>query len=104
MVGTFFKDDDFEFMMLMALGATYHKGADIGECLSAAASIEDGDYEGWYRAWLATADRVREFAKQSVARGHRVSARDAFLRASTYYNTAAFFLDGTSDPSRLLPT
>jgi hypothetical protein len=104
MVGTFFKDDDFEFMMLMALGATYHKGADIGECLSAAASIEDGDYEGWYRAWLATADRVREFAKQSVARGHRASARDAFLRASTYYNTAAFFLDGTSDPSRLLPT
>ncbi len=46
MVGTFFKDDDFEFMMLSALGATYHKGADIGECLSAAASIEDGDYEG----------------------------------------------------------
>jgi hypothetical protein len=29
-----FKDDDFEFMMLMALGATYHKGEDIGECLS----------------------------------------------------------------------
>jgi hypothetical protein len=104
MVGTFFKDDDFEFMMLRALGATYHKGADIGECLSAAASINDGDYEGWYGAWLATADRVRGFAEQSAAKGHRASARDAFLRASTYYNTAAFFLDGTSDPSRLLPT
>jgi hypothetical protein len=104
MVGTFFKDDDFEFMMLRALGATYHKGADIGECLSAAASINDGDYEGWYGAWLATADRVRGFAEHGVAKGHRASARDAFLRASTYYNTAAFFLDGTSDPSRLLPT
>ncbi len=42
----FFKDEDFEFMMLMALGATYYKGADVGECFSAAASIEDGDYEG----------------------------------------------------------
>jgi hypothetical protein len=104
MVGTFFKDDDFEFMMLRALGATYHKGADIGECLSAAASIQDGDYEGWDGAWLATADRVRGFAEHGVAKGHRASARDAFLRASTYYNTAAFFLDGTSDPSRLLPT
>src|SRR3712207_3390866 len=104
MVGTFFKDDDFEFMMLQALGATYHKGADIGECLSAAASIEDGDYEGWCGAWLATADRVRGFAEHGVAKGHRASAREAFLRASTYYNTAAFFLDGTSDPSRLLPT
>jgi hypothetical protein len=105
MVGTFFKDDDFEFMMLSALGATYHKGADIGECLSAAASIEDGDYEGWYHAWLATADRVRGFAEGSAAKGHQASARDAFLRASlTYYKNAAFFLDGTADPSRTLPT
>jgi len=104
MVGVFFKDNDFEFMMLMALGATYYKGADVGECLSAAASIEDSDYEGWYRAWRTTADRVRGFAERSAAKGHQASARDAFLRASTYYNTAAFFLDGTSDPSRLLPT
>jgi hypothetical protein len=105
MVGTFFKDDDFEYMMLGALGATYHKCADIGECLAAAASIEDGDYEGWYRAWLAIADRVRGFAEQSVAKGHQTSAREAFLRASlTYYKNAAFFLDGTSDPSRILPT
>ena len=103
-MGTFFKDDDFEFMMLMALGATYYKGADVGECLSTAASIEDSDYEGWYRAWRATADRVRGFAQQSAAKGHQASAKDAFLRASTYYNTAAFFLDGTSDSSRLLPT
>jgi hypothetical protein len=104
MVGAFFKDDDFEFMMLLALGATYYKGADVGECLSTAASIEDSDYEGWYRAWRTTADRVRGIAEQSATKGHQASARDAFLRASTYYNTAAFFLDGTSDPSRLLPT
>jgi hypothetical protein len=105
MVGTFFKDDDFEYMMLMAIGATYHKCTDIGECLTAAASIEDGDYEGWYRAWLATADRVRGFAEQGAAKGHQASAWEAFLRASlTYYKNAAFFLDGTSDPSRLLPT
>jgi pimeloyl-ACP methyl ester carboxylesterase len=105
MVGTFFKDDDFEYMMLGALGATYHKCADVGECLTTAASIEDGDYEGWYRAWLATADRVRRFAEQSAAKGHQTSAREAFLRASlTYYKNAAFFLDGTADPSRTLPT
>ena len=104
-MGTFFKDDDFEYMMLGALGATYHKCADVGECLTTAVSIEDGDYEGWYRAWLATADRVRRFAEQSAAKGHQTSGREAFLRASlTYYKNAAFFLDGTSDPSRILPT
>ena len=104
-MGTFFEDDDFEYMMLSVLGSSYYRCADIGECLTAAASIEDGDYEGWYRAWLATADRVREFAEQSAAKGHQASARAAFLRASlAYYKNAAFFLDGTSDPSRILPT
>ena len=51
-MGTFFRDDDFEFTMLLALGATYYKGADVGECLSTAASIKNGDYESWYQGWL----------------------------------------------------
>jgi hypothetical protein len=33
-----------------------------------------------------------------------VSARAAWLRAATYYDTASFFLDATKDPDRLLPT
>ena len=103
-VGTFFRDSDFEFTMLLALGATYYKGADVGECLSTAAAIKNGDYESWCQSWRATADRVRGFAEKSAAAGHRASAREAFLRASTYYDVATFFLDGTSDPSRFLPT
>jgi hypothetical protein len=73
-VGTFFKDDAFEFMMNIALGATHHRGVDIGESLSAAASMEDGDYEGWYHAWLTTAERVHGFAQRSAANGHQESA------------------------------
>jgi hypothetical protein len=103
-MGTFFKDDDFEFVMLLNLVATYYKGAEVGECLSTAARIKSGDYEGWYREWRATADRVRGLAEKSAAAGHRRSASETFLRASMYYNTAISFLDGTSDPSRFLPT
>ena len=48
---------------------------------------------------------MRGFAEQSAAKGHQASAKDSFLRASlAYYKNAAFFLDGTSDPSRILPT
>ena len=47
---------------------------------------------------------MRGLAERSAAKGHQASARGAFLRASNYYNAAAFFLDGTPDPSRLLPT
>ncbi len=44
----FFKDEAFEFMTELALGATYYHGADIGECLSTVARIKNGDGESWY--------------------------------------------------------
>jgi hypothetical protein len=71
MMGRFFRDDDFEFMVLLALEATYYKG----------------DYESWYQSWRTTADRVRGFADESPAAGRRASTREAFLRASMYYTT-----------------
>lgn len=100
----FFKNADFEFLMDLALGATYHRGADVGECLSAAARIEDGDFESWYVEWKATGDRVADVARACEREGHEVSAREAWLRAATYYDTATFFLDSTSDPERFKPT
>jgi hypothetical protein len=100
----FFKHDDFEFMMELALGATYHRGADIGECLSTAARIKDGDAESWYSEWKATGDRIAEAARASELAGRRVSAREAWLRAASYYDTATFFLDATDDPERMKPT
>jgi hypothetical protein len=100
----FFKHDDFEFMMELALGATYHRGADIGECLSTAARIKDGDAESWYSEWKSTGDRIAEAARGSEQAGRRVSAREAWLRAASYYDTATFFLDATDDPERMKPT
>lgn len=100
----FFKSDDFEFMLSLALGATYHQGADVGECLTTAARIGDGDFEEWYREWKATADRLAAAAKSSEMGGRRFSARSAWLRAATYYDTAAFFLDSTDAPERMAPT
>jgi hypothetical protein len=34
----FFKDDDFEFVFLLALGATYHKAADVSEAARASST------------------------------------------------------------------
>ncbi|MEW6555150.1 MAG: hypothetical protein AB1384_12800 [Actinomycetota bacterium] len=39
----------------------------------------------WYEEWYATAERVRGIADDGMAAGHEVSAREAYLRASTYY-------------------
>ncbi|HWV35909.1 MAG TPA: hypothetical protein VNZ55_09750, partial [Thermomicrobiales bacterium] len=99
-----FKYDAFEFLFLLTLGATYEQGSDIGECFAAAAKVKDGDPDSWTAAWAELADRVHGIAETSDAAGHRISAREAYLRASNYYWAATFFSDGTSDPSQFVPT
>ncbi len=83
-----FKDPTFSSLLLRTIAETYYKGADIGECLSTAYRINEGDFESWYEEWLKTAKRVHSYADDCTAKGHTISARDAYLRASNYYRTA----------------
>jgi dienelactone hydrolase len=99
-----FAADDFEFQFLIALGQAYERAADVGECFAAAAMITDGDYDSWFDTFFELAERIRGEAEASTAAGHAVSAREAYLRAATYYAQASFFADGTHDPTRLVPT
>jgi len=99
-----FDDPSFQFEAEITLGSSYRRGADIGEVLVTAAAITSGDAESWHGAWTDLARRVEGIARASAASGHVASARDAFLRAATYYAAATSFLDGTADPSRLVPT
>ena len=80
--------------------ATYG-GADFGECQQVIERVGDGGVDAWHREWTATADRLFEGAEESAAGGHRVSARDAYLRASTYYRAAYEPLFGAPVDERL---
>ncbi|MFD9189129.1 hypothetical protein ACFWCA_12985 [Streptomyces phaeochromogenes] len=93
----FADDRQFWFETLRILGHAAYGGSDIGEVLTTAEAITSGDYDSWHDAWRATADRVAAQAEDSLAAGHRVSARDGMLRAATYYSTAEFFLHGNPD-------
>lgn len=99
-----FKNEQFDFETNLALGAVYHRLGDVGETLATVGRIKDGDYESWFREFLTTGRRVRDIAEQAAGNGHRVSAREAYLRASSYLFAATSALDGTSDPDRLVPT
>ena len=68
-----FQDPTFSFQLLRVIGETYYKGADIGECLSTAYRIKEGDFESWHQEWLKTAERVNKYAYESLAAGHTVS-------------------------------
>lgn len=94
-----FKNPEFSFQLLRTLGHAINGGSDIGECVSTACRIKDGDFRSWHDEWLVTARRVHDIADCCLAKGHKVSAREAYFRASEYYRTAEFFLHGTpADP------
>ena len=73
-----------------------------GEVSTTASRIEEGDRDGWYREWIATADRIAAVGEESASAGHAVSARDAYLRASSYYRTAYLPLYGSPVDPRLV--
>lgn len=99
-----FKDAQYSFQCLRAASQSVAGGADIGEVLLTAGRIKEGDDESWYREWLATADRLEKTADRFLAEGHKVSAKEAFFRASNYYRSAEFFLHSNPEDPRILST
>lgn len=95
-----FDDDSFSYEALRAAGFASYAGADLGEVISTANRIPEGDEAAWEREWEATARRVHAIATSSASAGRRVSAREGLLRASNYYRTAEFYLrdDPAHDP------
>jgi hypothetical protein len=87
----YFDDPEHDGQFLRAIDYA-PAGAQIGEAWAIAAQIQAGDATSWYNAWSSYADRLYEVAVQSRDAGHRVSARNAFLRASNYYRTAYIFM------------
>ena len=94
-----FKNHHFNYNFAKFLGLTTYSGAEIGECFETAHRIVDGDLASWTEAWLSTAQRIEGLAATALERGHTVSAREAYLRATTYYQ-AAFFFILDSDPRK----
>ncbi|OME92329.1 MULTISPECIES: alpha/beta hydrolase family protein [Paenibacillus] len=99
-----FDDQTFSFELLRTMGYAAFCGADVGECLSTAYRIEEGNFESWYGEWLKTAIRAHREAEESSKQGNKTSAREFYLRASNCYRTAEFFLHGNPEDKRILET
>src|SRR5579884_902199 len=94
----YFEDPFADLMFLYTLTFHAFKGSEIGECYSAASMIQEGDIESWKVAWNTLAQQVEEIGHRAEARGHRVSAREAYLRAVTYYRNVGWAMR-PSDPA-----
>ena len=100
----FFRNSAFEFVLLTTLGRAYHQGGNVGKVLHVIRQIRDGDFESAYQALIAAGNEARAMAGESAAGGHRESARQAYLWAQNFYDSAMYFADGTGDPARVAPT
>jgi hypothetical protein len=94
-----FRDDEFNYQLIRAMGVAEYGGSSIGECLSVAAEITDGSPRSWSHAFEQLAARVERRGRACLERGRQVSGRDQLLRASTYYRMAAYYTDGPSGAS-----
>jgi alpha-beta hydrolase superfamily lysophospholipase len=97
----FFKNSAFEFVLLTSLGRAYHQAGNIGKVLHVIGQIEDGNFESAYRALIAAGNEARDLACESEKGGHVESARQAYLWAQNYYDSAIYFADGSGNPERI---
>jgi pimeloyl-ACP methyl ester carboxylesterase len=97
--GMFSQDETYNYEVLRALSHIPYGGADTAEVLATARRIVAGDDESWYREWRNLAQEVSALSDDTRDAKSRGLAR---LRASNYWRTAEFFLEGR-DP-RSLPT
>ncbi len=81
----FSEESGFEFPTHAVMRGCATGYSDIGECLYTIKRIEPGDFRSWIDEFTRLADRTLATAEQAEARGHRVSARDAYRRACNYY-------------------
>ncbi|MDO9631398.1 MAG: alpha/beta hydrolase, partial [Humidesulfovibrio sp.] len=91
---------DFAFALI--LGATMNHGCEIGEAYATVTNIKEGSATSWQDEWIKMAGCVAARGEASLARGHRVSAREQFQRASYYYR--ASLISMLPDDPKFKPT
>lgn len=83
-----------------ALGETQAGSGSVSEIFQAGSRMIPGDLESWYAEFLRIAENNDRRAAEAEAADNVLTARAAWLRASSYYRSAEFWL-GADDPRRL---
>jgi dienelactone hydrolase len=85
------EDLSIEFTRL--LGAAQEGGSTVAECCVTASRIDLSDDHSWYREWKRIADASCERGNAARDQGRVLTARSNWLRAISYYQSAAFPFD-----------
>ncbi|MBN1448946.1 MAG: alpha/beta hydrolase [Bacteroidetes bacterium] len=81
----------YEFKFLRQLGLAFSGGSTFGECYAIGQKMQAWDPARWVLEWAALATDIEQQGEQSAEHGHEISARESYLRASTYYHAAEYY-------------
>ena len=84
------------------LGFAPYGGGDVGEVEQLATQVAAGDDESFFAAFSAWGQRLIDEGDAAASAGHRVTARDCYLRASAHLGVAYHVLFGTPVDPRLV--
>lgn len=98
--GFIFEDASFATQLTRALSWTYVQSADVGEVIKTARRIKDGDIYSWYDEWYKEANRILDLAEKWEKEEHATSASEAYFRATTYFQSAGFYMVAPQDRDR----
>ncbi len=96
-----FKDKLHEEFGTWPLAFISAGGPDFGEIQAVAEVVGDGDDVAFHEAWVAAGRRLRSEADGASQAGHRISARELYLRASVCFGTSYHLLYGFPVDPRL---
>src|SRR5436190_22072412 len=68
-------DELLDAQLLRTVGAAPYGGADVGECVATARTVQGTDLDGWYSAWTDLATTTAGLAESARAAGRVETAR-----------------------------
>lgn len=86
----------FSYQLNRVLTQSHYGGGEFFECIEAASRITAGDLDSFNEGWSFAGNQTMAIADAAMEKGHVVTARQAYLRASNYLRTAEFFLKPTN--------
>jgi pimeloyl-ACP methyl ester carboxylesterase len=86
-----FIDEEMDFQLLRQMGSSSYGAASVGECLSIANRIKDGDPKSWVEEFSKLADWQQKDANKRASKGHTTSACDQFFKACNSYRAAEYY-------------
>jgi hypothetical protein len=84
----FFEQADTDFMFQYFMSNCGERGGAFGELFNVARRIDQKDLNSWKVEFVIEAEKIEAIAEDCLAKGHRLSASDAFLRAYSYWRAA----------------